>query len=138
MINFMKKCLVFYESWQMDCCGTAFSIGDTIKWLVCKAELQYISIDIGKMDYDYEAHSSEWKSLFVLEGKVEEIKILYQKYEPSENDSRFLVPVSGELVEIETAKGFDKNWNDMQASGYIVSLNECIIKPAKKKEVTFR
>ena len=32
------KCTVFYDSWQMECCGTPFSVGDIVKWLVLKAE----------------------------------------------------------------------------------------------------
>lgn len=28
------KCIVFYENWQMECCGTAFSVGDTVKLTV--------------------------------------------------------------------------------------------------------
>lgn len=73
------KCVVFYESWQMECCGIAFSIGDTVKWLVYKTEQINTPVDIGRIDYCYEAHSSDWQNLFVLEGKVETIKILYQQ-----------------------------------------------------------
>ena len=47
----------FYESWQMECCGIAFSLGDTVKWLVRKAEQVTVSVDIGRIDYCYEAHS---------------------------------------------------------------------------------
>lgn len=54
------KCNVFYESWQMECCGTAFSVGDTVKWLVYKAEQLNTPVDIGEINYCYEAHSSDW------------------------------------------------------------------------------
>jgi len=49
-----------------------------------------------------------------------------------------LVPVNDELVEAECAKGFDKKFNDMEASGYIVGLKEYTIRPALREEVTFR
>jgi len=132
------KCIVFYESWQMECCGIAFAIDDTVKWLVYKTEQINTLVDIGKINYCYEAHSSDWQNLFVLEGKVETIKILYQQYRSTVNNSRLLVPVNGELVEAECAKGFDKKFNDMEASGYIVELKEYTIRPAKREEVTFR
>ena len=132
------KCVVFYENWQMECCGTAFSIGDTVKWLVYKTEQINTPVDIGNIDYCYEAHSSNWQNLFVLGGKVETIKILYEQYKPTTNDLRLLVPVNGELVEAERAEGFDKKLNDMEASGYVVVLNEYTIRPAKRDEVTFR
>ncbi len=121
----------------MECCGKAFSIGDTVKWLVCKTEQINTPVDIGEINYCYEAHSSDWQNIFVLEGKVETIKILYQKYESVDN-LPYLVPVGGEIVETECAKGFDKKFHDMEASGYIVSLNEYAIRPAKKNDVTFK
>jgi len=132
------KCIVFYESWQMECCGIAFSIDDTVKWLVYKTEQINTPVDVGKINYCYEAHSSDWQNLFVLEGKVETIKILYQQYKPTVNNPRLLVPVNGELVETERAEGFEKKLNDMEVSGYVVSLKEYTIRPAKKEEVTFR
>lgn len=30
----MRDCTVFYECWQMQCCGVPFSVGDVVKWLV--------------------------------------------------------------------------------------------------------
>lgn len=132
------RCVVFYESWQMKCCGTAFSIGDKVKWLVLKNECLQTPIDVGVIDYIYEAHSSEWEKIFVLEGKVEAIKTLYERYAPAENNASILVPVDGELVEVESAKGFDKKFKGMESGAYIVTLNEYIICPAKKEDVTFR
>lgn len=37
-VRLAVKCVVFYEDWQMECCGTKFSIGDTVKWPVIKTE----------------------------------------------------------------------------------------------------
>lgn len=132
------KCVVFYECWQMECCGTPFSIGDRVKSPVMKPECFKSPIDVGVIDYIYQAHSSEWKKIYVLEGKVEIIKTLYQRYAPSEHNTRLLVPVDGELIEVKKAKGFDNQFKDMEASGYVVTLNDYLFRPAKKEEVTFR
>ena len=132
------KCIVFYESWQMECCGKSFSIGDTVKWLVYETEQINTPVDIGRINYYYEAHSSDWQNLFILEGRVETIKILYHQYKPTVSNPRLLIPVNGEIVEAERAEGFDKKLNDMEASGYVVGLNEYTIRPAKREEVTFR
>ena len=134
----MEKFTVFYESWQMKCCGIPFAKGDIVKWLVCKSNLLYIAVDIEKIDYCYNAHSSEWTNLFVLEGKVEEIKILYEKFMPSDDNPNLLVPVSGKMIKAESVEGFEKDLDGMQVSGYIVLLNECAIRPAKKEEVTYK
>lgn len=134
----MDKCIVFYECWQMECCGTSFSINDNVKWLVYKAETLNTPVDFGKINYCYEAHSSDWEKLFVLEGKVETIKILYERHVPSTDNPRLLVLVDGEIIEVKIARGFEQEIDDMSPSGYIVSLNECTIRPAREEEVTFR
>lgn len=134
-----EKCTVFYECWQMECCGTAFSKGDTVKWLVLENEEGCLNtpVDIGQIDYIYEAHSAEWTKLFVFEGEVEEIKILYEKCMPSKDNAKLLVAVGGKLVASGTAKGFDKKIDGMDASGYIVSLVKCTARPAEKNDVIF-
>lgn len=122
----------------MECCGTPFAIGDTIKWLVMETEQLNIPVDVGKINYCYEAHSSDWHNIFILEGKVEAIKILYQLYASSESNPRLLIPVSGKVFDADTAKGFEKKLEGMKASGHIVALNEYVMRPAKKEEVTFK
>ena len=76
------KCTVFYESWQMECCGTAFTIGDRVKWLVYKIEREQIltPVELGTIDYCYDAHNTSWEVLFVLEGRVKSIKVLYELF----------------------------------------------------------
>ena len=133
-----NKCIVFYESWQMECCGTPFSMGDIIKWIVCKADGLNTPIDVGIIDYCYEAHSSEWSNLLVLSGKVDKIETLYQKFVPSQDNPRLLVPMDGKMIDVDMAKGFDKKIEEMEASGYIVSIGEYTIRQAEKSEVTFR
>lgn len=134
----MNKCRVFYECWQMECCGEAFSIGDNVKWLVHENGDLNTPVDLGEIDYCYEAHSSDWRRLLVLEGKVEEIKILYERYMPTPNDDRLLVPVSGEVIGAERAKGFDRKVRGMEAAGYVVLLSGYTVRAAQKEEVTFR
>ncbi|MBR1931491.1 MAG: hypothetical protein IJ833_08495 [Lachnospiraceae bacterium] len=133
-----NKCIVFYESWQMECCGIPFTVGGTIKWLVYKTDYLNTPVDVGKIDYCYEAHSSKWTDLLVLEGKVDKIELLYEKYLPSVDNPRLLVPIGGKIIETESAKGFEKGIGDMRASGYIVTVSEHIIRPAEESEVTFK
>ena len=129
---------VYYEMWQMECCGEPFSVGDTVKWLVQKAEFIDMPIDVSDIPYCYQAHSSEWKKLFVLEGKVKRIEVLYQTYKRSNTDSRWLDSVSGELKEADNACGNEGGWDGpTKASGYVVVLQEATVRRAKKSEVTF-
>lgn len=134
---FTMQCVVFYEGWQMECFGTAFSIGDTVKWPVGKGTQLNTPVQVGTIDYCYEAHDSSWQKLFVLEGIVENIKILYQRYAAASEDSRAMVPVCGEIVEVNRAKGFER-FNSMEAGGYIVTLKEYTVRPAGKEDITYQ
>ena len=134
----MNKCIVFYERWQMECCGIEFQTGDTVKWLVCNSYPLITPVDVGKVDYCYEAHDSDWKKIFVLEGIVEHIQILYERYAPLKDNPKLLAPVSGKLIASNCAKGFEKDVDDMKPSGYIVDIIRYLIRPAKKEEVTFK
>lgn len=134
----MSNCIVFYEDWQMECCGTAFSTGDRVKWSVYQCNQLNSPVNVGKVDYCYEAHDSDWTKLSILEGKVRCIKILYQKYIPSEEDPKLLDPVDGILKESEIAKGFDEPYDGMDACGYIVEIENYSVRPAQREEITFQ
>ena len=131
-------CVVFYEGWQMECCGMPFAVGDNVKWLVLKETQLNSPVDVGKVDYCYEAHSSAWEELFVLEGRVEKIDILYQNYEPSKDNPRYLVPVGGKLMPAKKTNDLEEDCDGMRATGYVVRLSGVTVRPAKKEEVTFR
>lgn len=84
----MSKCKLFCKSWQMECCGTPFKPGDAVEWFVCDSYYIDPEIKLGKIDYYYEGHSSDWQTLSVLQGTIKEIKLLYTKYKKSH---KFLV-----------------------------------------------
>lgn len=134
------NCKVFYDSWQLECCGYPFGIGDTVKWLVHELGEDGLNspVDMGRVDYCYEAHSCEWQKLFMFEGKVERIQTLYQKYEPSKDNAKYLVPVGGKLVESQRAQGYEKDMDGLKATGYLVSISGPAVRPARKEEVTFK
>ena len=68
------KCKVLYETWQMQCCGVSFYVGDNVEWLV-----ERVTDEVRKpkaipvIDYYYDAHNNEWGKLYVLTGKVTDI-----------------------------------------------------------------
>lgn len=135
-----NKCAVFYDSWQLECCGRPFGIGDTVKWLVLEVGDDGLNspVDMGRVDYCYEAHSCEWQELFMLEGRVERIQTLYQKYEPSKDNPRYLVPTGGMLADAQRADGFEEDIDDLKATGYLVDICDYTVRPARKEEVTFK
>ena len=86
----------------------------------------------------YEAHDSDWTALQVLEGQVETIQILYQRYTAYGSSPKFMKPTGGALVPAEAVCGFEESADGMEASGYLVRLSGCSIRRARAEEVTFR
>lgn len=142
MLN--QSCRAFYESWQMECCGTPFSIGSRVRWQVRKwtEEGEILSaVELGPVDYIYDAHSDHydpvhhrWPDLLILEGTVEGIQHLYERFQPSEENPHFLIATEGVLVEAEQAEGFEEKRGDMVISGYLVSLVEITVSPYQGNE----
>lgn len=127
----MDKCAVFYESWQMECCGDPFQVGGRVKWLVFPCTTLNTPVDMGQVDFCYEAHDPDWRRLSVLEGTVEQIQILYERHTPSAENPRLLLPVDGRLFPAELAEGFEEPVDGMQVSGYLVLLRGCSVRPAE-------
>lgn len=122
-----KKCKVFYDSWQMDCCGDPFAVGDLITWTVFEASnMNSNFFDFSTVDYYCENHSS-YQKLFLIQGKIERIFILYQKYEVLNNNSQFKKPVKSELIESNQVNRLECMKGDMEASGFIVEIADFTI-----------
>ena len=131
---------VFYELWQMECCGTPFKLGDSIDWLVMPAKGIKLSEVIEGLDYYYEAHSDDWENIFVLKGRVEDISIFYEKYELVEGEPHNMkvpVPDINENVKTDSSHIDEKERGDLKAAGYIVEICDTTVRPARKEEVTF-
>lgn len=56
-MSILHQCVVLYEDWQMQCCGVPFKIGDTVRWIVMKSDSYNPPVDVGTIDYYYEAHN---------------------------------------------------------------------------------
>lgn len=130
----MNQCIVLYEDWQMQCCGVPFKIGDTVRWLVLKSDLNNIPVDVGTINYYYEAHSSDYKHLLMLTGVIIEIRALHYKYEESPNNPKMMIPVSGLTVKVDSADGWDEPFEELPLSAYIVSLNDVNVRAAENQK----
>lgn len=130
------NCKVFYECWQMQCCGDPFKISDTIKWTVVKDYQLILSDDVtlDDLDYVYEAHDHTAK-LLNFTGVVKRIWGLYEKFEPSDKDPNFpLIPIHGELIEIDSVDGWEEPIGELEITGYVVDLEDCSVTRLGSKE----
>lgn len=104
------------------------------------------SVDIGRIDYYYEAHDSS-ATLYRLKGRVVKIQGLYEKYVPSSHKLPNGIPtlegVDGVLRELVTvnprseflhsAVGWGRRDDEREISAYIVELENCSVKPSNKE-----
>ena len=137
----MASCVVDYEDWQMQCCGTPFKLGDAVEWPVMKATREdhpWIEI-VDSIDYYYETHDSWSAEMLRLRGVVTDIKAIHIQYVPSPDNSRHLVAVSGSgiAVKVKKADGRDKDRKGMMFRGYVVTLNDFIVEPAGSQDASF-
>ena len=133
-------CVVSVEDWQMQCCGTPFSVGGEVKWLVHKYE--GVSEATGKaVEFYYQNHSDKWQDLFMITGHVDKIYALFCSSEPHpnppKNQKNLHHRVYRSHMSIEYADGWDKSNEGVDLGEYEVVLRDCIIRPAKESEVTF-
>lgn len=139
-MNNGDRCVVFYEAWQMECCGEVFRVGETVRWPVL-GRGDFTLLGDEDADYLYEAHSRDFAKLMMLEGRVERVQILYRRLRPCGVSPTSLVPVEdGESVSEETieAHGGEMLENGMRAEGYMVELSGFSLRPAEKKDITYR
>lgn len=134
--NKLKPCVVLYQDWQMDCCGTPFRPGDRVEWPVVVWNSQPVDNNtfdpvsiVGPIDYLYEAHGCESDTLFTLTGTVDRLEGLYCEYITVGQRPKVLVPVSGILREMDVAKGFEEPVDGLEFSDYIVHLKDWTITP---------
>ena len=78
-LNKRKKCTVFYAVWQMQCCGTPFSIGDKVEWTVLSNNAFNSPVDIGKIDYCYDAHYAKGDKVRLKKSRYFTINFFHQK-----------------------------------------------------------
>ncbi|MGW1749956.1 DUF6578 domain-containing protein [Streptomyces sp. NPDC002092] len=99
---------VFYESWQMECCGTPFSVGEKVSW-----PLRFVDADEvlgGGWHEEFpeimgaggpgpqaglltvETHGGKWPE---VAGRVRAIRVVTQEYAETAPGSRSWEPVRG-------------------------------------------
>ena len=48
------KAKIFYDLWEMECCGTPFKIGEGVNWLVRNIDGIKDTIEVDNLDYIYD------------------------------------------------------------------------------------
>lgn len=98
---------VWYEEWQMACCGKFFALGSRVVWPVTRYpdfESGFLSPgmekEIGPIDYLYDMHFEHWDGICTLTGTIRRIQGAYFLFAPDPGNPQLLRRTSGFLEEM--------------------------------------
>ena len=134
------KAKIFYDLWEMKCCGTPFKIGEGVDWLVRNIDEIKDTIEVDNLDYIYDSHNDDWENIYKLKGIVKTINIYYEKFEIKVVEGRnMLVPIpkTSKIVNTNSSDDYEEEMDGLKASAYVVELEDVTIRPATEKEVTY-
>jgi hypothetical protein len=136
----MNKVKIRIASWEMQCCGTPFKVGDNVKWTVCRGtdsgDESFSHKGIGDFDYFYDEHDCG-EPQFVLTGTVVDIRAVCTLYElrPYEGGSKVKECYYAVEHKLSDFDGVADGWTEItdgeyKFSGYLVQA-ECKEEPQK-------
>lgn len=127
----MDDCTVYYDSWQIQCCGDPFSVGDMIEW-TCIAPSLSKNAHGRIIDFDEEHHGSVTHT---ITGTVSKIIVERSEFPKGKRETNY-VKAETKYEEIHHADGWESEIEDDDTTertfwGYIVELKDVIVKPLK-------
>lgn len=126
-------CTIYYDSWQIQCCGEPFSVGDKIEWTCCMPRetknAHGIIIYFEEEHHGFPTHT--------ITGNVS--KIIAERSE-FPKDEREVWYEKADIIreELQNADGWESEFKDDDVTertfwGYIVELRDAIVKPIEKR-----
>ena len=83
----------------------------------------------------------DWENIYRMKGIVKEIYIYYEQFETKEIKGRKMyvpIPKTAKLIKTNSSENFEEKIDKLQASAYVVELENVTIRPANQKEVTYK
>lgn len=137
----MDNVKVYYETWQMMCCGTPFSVGDEIEWTVHLNKNHSDDIDAA-FDFYFDNHYHSPEGILKLRGKVDRIVLEYSdgssrktfprndgsmgRHISRQNEKLLYKEINIADDEYELPEGYE-DW------GYVVTLSDVVVCGLKQK-----
>ncbi len=128
----MDECTIYYEAWQLQCCGEPFTVGDTVEW-TCVMPEEYknahgIIIDLVEEHHGFATHT--------VTGIV--TRIIAERSEfPKGKREVWYKKARTIKEELKRADGWEMDLKGDETTertfwGYIVELKDAIVKPLSK------
>lgn len=127
----LVKCAIYYESWQIQCCGDPFSVGDKVDW-TCIMPSGYKNAHGIITDFEENHHGFATHS---ISGTV--TKIIAERSEfPKGKREVWYDKACVIHEEIQHADGWESEYKDDDTTertfwGYIIMLKDVTVKPLK-------
>lgn len=131
----MDECVVYYESWQIQCCGDPFAVGDTVEWTCVYPSLTKHAHGI-LIDCDEEHHVGDTHK---VRGTIS--KIIVERSEFPIGKREVWYESAGVIhEEVQKADGWESELKDDETTertfwGYIVTLKDAEITPIDKSKL---
>lgn len=130
----MDRCTIYYESWQIQCCGDPFSVGDKVEWTCLIPQdgknAHGIILDFAEDHHGFATHS--------IVGTVSKIIAERSEFPKGEREVWY---EKAQVVheELQRADGWESDLDDDETTdrtfwGYIVKLKDVAVKPLAKSE----
>lgn len=131
----MDNVKVYYEIWQMMCCGVPFVVGDEVEWSVRLNKNHSEGIE-SIIDFFEDHHYHNGDDILRLRGKVDRILLEYSdgnsRKTLSRNDGqecRYISRQNEKLLykDIECADGEHELPEDYEEWAYVITLSNVIV-----------
>ena len=130
----MDSCTLYYESWQIQCCGDPFAVGDKVEW-ECISPSAYKNAHGTIIDFDEDHHGF---ATHAIEGVITKIIAERSEFPKGKREVRY---DKAETIkeELQHADGWESDKRDDETTertfwGYIVELKDVTVRPLKKKK----
>ena len=130
----MDLCTLYYESWQIQCCGDPFAVGDKVEW-TCISPSAYKNAHGTIIDFEEDHHGF---ATHAIEGVV--TKIIAERSEfPKGKREVWYNKAETIREELQHANGWESDKRDDDTTertfwGYIVELKDVTVKPLEEIE----
>ena len=124
-----SQCTVYYESWQLQCCGEPFAVGDLVNWR-CLVASEIKNAHGFIIDFEEDHHDL---STHIISGTVSKITAERSEFAKGE---RIVYYHKASVIqnEIQEANGYESDYKsdeftDRTFWGYIVTLRDAVVNP---------
>jgi len=125
----MDSCTIYYDSWQLQCCGEPFSVGEKVEW-TCKMPEGFKNAHGVIIDFEEDHHGF---ATHTITGNVAKITAERSEF-PKGKREVWYEKVDVIRDELQHADGWESELKDDETTertfwGYIVELKDVVVKP---------